>query len=396
MARSVTRWVVAGLLACCAVAVALLPPRESGVRYSMSLGYIEPARLNRERLRFEDAIARLRLLRLRDSLPGRSDSKALDPRGRLRVIADPGIPARVVDVVALLSEQSWDRSEPHDSAISVVVAALIDTAGEVEGFRREVPWGMRSAYLVPTAEDEPRCVRVVDFGWSELEAIADGQSPVVGAWRMASLRRGIGSCAYYAAFGVPGKDIARWLVAWHYLPIANADWTGSEPEERYAWLHASQQLGRLWFHADFMGCAAGDLSRCGLALWKAPGQDRWPARLAGLDAPGVVYSGRSWSYGYRYGDGLGPAAAEYLGDMVGRFGRERFQRFWTSDAPFEEAFREAMGVPLDEWTMEWARTYVGAPRTAGHVPWGSAVLSLALAAVVVGAAGLYAVWREVG
>jgi hypothetical protein len=366
----------------------------------MSFGYFEPARLNRERLRFEDALARLRLLRLRDSLPQRADTRTADPRGRLRVVADPGILARAVDVVVLLSEQSWDRSMPHETTISVVVAALIDTAGEVEGFRREAPSGIRTAYLVPTTEDETLCVRVVDFGGSELQAIADGRSPAVGAWRMASLRRGIGSCAYYAAFGVPGQDIARWLAAWRYLPIANADWTGAEPEERYTWLREDSErapwAGRLWFDADFTGCAAGVLSRCQLAVWNTPGLGGWPAPLARFDVPGVVFSGRYWSYGYRYGNGLGPAAAEYLGDMVGRFGRDRFQRFWSSDAPLEEAFHEAMGMPLDEWTMEWARRYVGVPRTAGHLPWGSAVLSLALAAVVVSAAGLYAVRRQVG
>jgi hypothetical protein len=107
-------------------------------------------------------------------------------------------------------------------------------------------------------------------------------------------------------------------------------------------------------------------------------------------------AGWYWFYSYRYGHGLGPAAQEYLGDMVGRFGRERFERFWTSDAPLEEAFEEAMGMPLDQWTMQWARTYIGVPRTAGQLPWGSAVLSLVLAAALVGGAGLYAQRRQVG
>ncbi|MDH3290635.1 MAG: hypothetical protein OEO17_05540 [Gemmatimonadota bacterium] len=389
MAQSVTRWVFAGVLACCAVAVALLPPRDITVRYQAPF-VSDPGRLNRERLRFEDALARLRLLRLRDSLP-QLPGRALEPNGRLRLVADPGLPPRIVDVIALLSEQSWKRSAPHDTTVSVMVAALIDTAGEVERFRREVPRYMQISHLVPTTEGRTTCLRVVDFGVSEVEAYTEGHSPVHG-WRSTNLRRGMGACTYYAAFGAPGRDIARWLATWRYLPIANADWSGAEPEERYA---RSRDYGR-WLDADFTGCAAGDLTRCRLAVWNARtvwnarGPGGWPAQFAEFDVPGVVFSGRYWFYSYRYGHGLGPAAQEYLGDMVGRFGRDRFERFWTSDAPLEEAFEEAMGMPLDEWTMQWARTYIGVPRTACHLPWGSAILSLVLAAALVGGAGLYA------
>jgi len=389
MAQSVTRWVVGGVLACCAVAVALLPPSDISARYQGSFAFSDLGRVNRERLRFEDALARLRLLRLRDSLP-QLPGRALEPNGRLRLVADSGLPPRVVDVIALLSEQSWAQSAPHDTTVSVVVAALIDTAGEVEGFRREVPRYLQISHLVPTTQGETTCLRVVDFGASEVEAFTEGYSPVSG-WRSTSLRRGMGACTYYAAFGVPGRDIARWLATWRYLPIANADWSGAEPEERYAGYY-----GR-WLDTEFTGCAAGDLRGCRLAVWTAPGQNEWPARFAEFDVPGVVFPVRWWIYfGYRYGLGLGPAAQEYLGDMVGRFGRDRFERFWTSDAPLEEAFEEAMGMPLDQWTMQWARTYIGVPRTAGHLPWGSAILSLILAAALVGGAGLYARRRQVG
>jgi hypothetical protein len=81
--------------------------------------------------------------------------------------------------------------------------------------------------------------------------------------------------------------------------------------------------------------------------------------------------------------------------MVAEFGRGRFARFWKSNAPLEEAFEAAMAMPLDEWTMAWARRYIGKPRSAGQVPWSAALLSLLLAASVVGVAGLCVGRRQV-
>ena len=387
MARSVIRWVVGAVLACCAVAVALLPPRGPDGRYQEPVPISDARRLNRELVRFEDALTQLRLLRLKDSLP-RLPARALDPLGRLRLVADPGIPPRAVDALSALGERWWARSAPHDATVAVVVAALIDTAGMVEGYTRPSPFWTGVSYLLPSGEREPTCFVVIDLG---VYGLSDFGSPSV-VWRRMALGDGTGLCTYYATFGLPGKDVARWLTTWRHLPATGTDWSGAEPEERYARWRGYRGT---WLDPDFLGCAAGDRMRCRRAVWHAPRRTDWPWMLARFEVPDVLSFGRYRFYGFYNRHGLGPAGQEYLGDMVGRFGRERFQRFWTSDAPLDDAFAEAMGIPLDEWTMEWARTYVGAFRTAGQLPWGSAVLSLVLSAALVGVAGLYAGRRQV-
>ncbi len=373
MARAVRRWLVAGVLACCALAVALLPPREPRIRYRVVYGdgYGIPAvRLNRERLRFEDALARLRLLALRDSLVLPAGAAGVrENGGRIRVVADPGIPSRVVDQIARSSERSWERTAPHDTTVSVVVVALIDTATVVEGYRRELPWVMRTTHILPTEEEHPICMHVIDFGMFEVRSLAEGESWLAG-WRAASLRRGLGACAYYAAFGLPGREVGHWLESLGYLPLLNADWSGSEPGERYAWLReGSSHPAWIWdLPADLIGCAAGDRARCRRAARAGGGREGRLLVPAPITAPGIVLFGGPRTYGNSWTDGLGPATQEYLSDMVGAFGHERFARFWQSDAPVEEAFAAAMGVPLDEWTMQWARRYIGVPRTAGQLP----------------------------
>ncbi len=276
--------------------------------------------------------------------------------------------------------------------MSVVVAALIDTSGVVDGHARQKPDWMRVSYLLPAGEWDRACFVVFDLGVSD---VSDFHSPSISwrNWRNMGIGGETGVCTYYATFGLPGRDVARWLATWRHLPAMGSDWSGAEPEERYAeW----RGYRRTWLDPGFLGCAAGHRMRCRRAIWNAPNRDVWPWMLARFAAPDVLSFDRYRFYGF-YADrhGLGPAGQEYLGDMVGRFGRERFRRFWTSDAPLEQAFADAMGMPLDEWTMQWARTYVGAFRTAGHLPWGSAALSLVLAAALVGAAGLYAGRRQV-
>ena len=133
-----------------------------------------------------------------------------------------------------------------------------------------------------------------------------------------------------------------------------------------------------------------------------PGEG-WIAVERARFSPQGVLTGRGrwsswwsgWQGAYASRNALGWGARFFLADMVVEFGRDRFARFWTSDAPLEEAFEQAMETPLDEWTMRWARRYHGTPRTTGRFSSGSVLLSLLLAGVFVGAAGVYSRRRQV-
>ena len=49
-----------------------------------------------------------------------------------------------------------------------------------------------------------------------------------------------------------------------------------------------------------------------------------------------------------------PPSPAMISAMITEFGRERFQKFWSSDQPFEPAFRAAFGESLGSWSARWA------------------------------------------
>jgi hypothetical protein len=67
-------------------------------------------------------------------------------------------------------------------------------------------------------------------------------------------------------------------------------------------------------------------------------------------------------------DHFGVAESFLLSDLESEFGPVRFARFWSSDAPVVEAFREAFGVPAGEWMEGWARGYY--PEARAGASWG--------------------------
>ena len=81
--------------------------------------------------------------------------------------------------------------------------------------------------------------------------------------------------------------------------------------------------------------------------------------------------------------------------MVGHFGHETFRRFWASDDSLRLAFAAATEEDLDEWTMRWARSYVGTPASGNRVPLGSAMSAVVLMGVLVAAAAGFAHRRQV-
>ncbi len=75
--------------------------------------------------------------------------------------------------------------------------------------------------------------------------------------------------------------------------------------------------------------------------------------------------------------------------MVADIGPEAFQRFWSSELPIEEAFREANGAGLMEWTRVWVRRNVG-PVEGGPMPGLASVAGVSLVVLfglVVGVVG---------
>jgi hypothetical protein len=85
---------------------------------------------------------------------------------------------------------------------------------------------------------------------------------------------------------------------------------------------------------------------------------------------------------------LGYFDAHMIADLANEFGRERFQRFWTSEAPLAEAFEDAFGVDMGEWNLQRVSELVEIRRAGPAVRMGEGVgafLLFSLFAVIAGA-----------
>lgn len=199
----------------------------------------------------------------------------------------------------------------------------------------------------------------------------------------------VGPCAYYAAFGEPGGQIKRWLESRHYSPAAYPGWAFSQDHGRVVLFDADSEFlyltSLLYFSPGFVVCAAGHREPCRDALlWQAEGPGAEPA------PPGI------FEVGVRDPDDpLAGTDAYLLSDVLLDMGRERFARFWASELSVEEAFAAAMGVPLEEWVMRWARSHVDPQAFDRGAPTSSCLLALLVAGACLAAGVWWGARRQV-
>ncbi len=388
MARTLSRGGMALLLACAAIAIAALPPPENvgdpGVPYWR--GYGELAW--RVGPQYEQAINTLRFELVRDSLLTLPEMQRGNSSDSMVLLFGPRVPDRERRVIEAWLRPAWFRTLPHSSEVQLATVILIDTDSVVAGLPREPTSWSDVHHLLPPSSEGRACISMIQFGVRALERIETGGA--LTSYQAETVRkRGLGSCAFYGAFGLPGGDVADWLSTWHYAPIADPNW-----ESAFSYRGQWQRSGWRFrgTHLEFISCAGGNRESCGRIVRSVPGEERRfpPARFLG---PGIQMSEMTY---YRWSpEAMGPWVNRYFADMVAYFGRDRFAEFWRSEEPIEQGFELAMGVPLDEWTMQWVQAYAGVPRTSNRLPVGSTVLSVILVGVLVGGAGLCARRRQV-
>lgn len=175
----------------------------------------------------------------------------------------------------------------------------------------------------------------------------------------------LGPCAFFAAFGLPGPEVRRWLESRSYDVAWKPDWTlrphAPEPVEKTTaarWFQgtlsrlsgtpmASMEYlgyGGLYFESSHLvGCAAGEIASCRRYVFSPlPGEVR-------SNMPGVVQGSPYIDY----------AADRILATLMREQGPERFARFWRSPLPPEKAFDASFTVPFAVWAPAWARATVG-------------------------------------
>jgi len=389
MARELRWWLAAVLLACGAVAVAYLPPR--GAARGVGLRD-EPFRQTTARLRAQALAAQWRTASLALRLP--EYRKRLQPellRRRERDEPGPALLVEAPDSVAAFARQRLRATLDMVSGqlglgvTKVSVGLVVDlwryvsaNAGETPSQDFESP-----GYLFPDSSDRTTCVALIPaWRWTGTLAV----QPQVRHQRVEDmLRTALGPCAFYAAYGTPGKGVRHWLAKRGYDLARVPLWDRERPERPQDSFVMYQDGTRWWwgsvyrFPVTAIGCLAGRALSCRAAVLSG-------AEEASDDSlPRFLESDpRGWWRRQRllYSD-------RYLADVVREVGHDRFLRFWNSTDPVDTALATALKMPVGEWTERWQRRFVPRLPLGPAAPLSATVIGLLLggAAVAVVAVG---------
>jgi hypothetical protein len=250
----------------------------------------------------------------------------------------------------------------------------------------------RVAYLPPDSTDRTTCIAFLPAGpyWTRY-LLGKREARHVGFGRFVQwLEAGLGPCAFYAAYGTPGKPVRRWLAARNW-DVATHLGTHGIAGERFSSVDLMGDPRYSWYWAHVysfppatVACLAGRSSGCRAAVLEG----------ADADSPGIwpqiMRPERRWWRTQRLLPG-----ERYLSDVAREVGRDRFQSFWTSTLPVDSALATALKQPVGEWTSQWERRFIAPIRLGAAAPLGATAIALLLGAVAVLAVMLTASRRQV-
>ena len=377
MARELRAWIAAALLGCLVLGFVYLPPKADllfGRRFREPPPPT-PYHLRVQQLADEWRRAELgrRLLDYRKRLrPALERRRTLDQPSPALIVEWPDRESEAIrHYIAAALDSVWTRLGLGATKISVGIVA---TAGapNPNGQQPSLPSNM-TEYLLPDSSDRSTCLVFFQSTYwaSRLRALPRPANRDLGF--EAALQNALGPCAFYAAFGAPGQDIARWLRSrrfdlalyprWERTPTTGTGFEWLLPDRTQPWFWG--QVYR--YPPNAIACLAGRLENCRAAVLSGD-------RATG-PSPSVLTTERWWWHqGLVGGD-------HYLADVVRSIGPERFRRFWSSDLPVDTALATALRMPVGEWTRGWQAGLVPPIRLGPSVSPGSVTLSLLLAAM---------------
>jgi len=290
---------------------------------------------------------------------------------RLPLIVLSGFPDAAGPAKTDLADLSGlaQRIGPGDSMVRIGVLAY-----SPDRYQHRSGWGLYQGNLIVQRNGITWCIAIVTAYSTRLEPAQIGRHRL--SWATAP-------CAFLAAFGPPGDGVGRWLGDLGYGPARVSPWVApwvsgnrdgpwsALPDRSFIWPRESrgfllsraigaERIAHLlappyWFGAPGLRCIAGDSTSCREAVLQSGISGRgeqWltPDLTVSLSRfppppPGSVIGLTT----------ARPPGSSFLADLVHSQGRERFQAFWRSDRPVADAFAEAFGEPLGDWTARWAR-----------------------------------------
>jgi len=376
----VKRWILAGGIACAALALVYLPPRGSTARTS-EIFMAQYPRGTAARIRAQSLAEEWRAAEgaLQLYVQRRALQTAVATQSPLVTFSEP---ARVKRDAAVATDSALRRTwrQLRLGETKVRVAIVIELERGATASDRPLSESGVTAYLAPDSTDRTTCLVFLPVGRYWTLRFTDPTMRVPADHLTDLLRSGLGPCGFYAAFGTPGKPVHRWLIARGW----DVGLTLEAARDRELTIFSGEQYSRWYWQRVYMfppssvACMAGRAAGCRAALLRGASDD------GAIPVPNVVRADRRW---WRMQDFV--AAHRLLADVQVEIGRERFRTFWTSPLPVDSALSAALKQPIGEWIAAWQRQYVAPVRLGPAAPLLSCVLGLMLGAgalVVVAAA----------
>ena len=390
-------WLAAAPAACVVVALAYLPPR-GGVRapepLRLQIPQPTPARLRAQQLadawRAVEAEVRLRESRYHVASDlNRGDSAEGGPL--LLAAGADSVVSVVRPVLRAELDTAWRRLGLGATKVNVVVIVSLPTTvlrtSGAETPAEALAGG--ASYLLPDSTDRTTCGVFLPAGYLILTLVRTGRLERIEQFRE-SLKNSLGPCAFYAAYGNPGKPVRHWLANRNFDVALSPSWSAPGNLENTTWWLTDFRTGHWWWEMIYrnppstVACLGGRPAGCREAVLKGVEY--------GFDdsLPRVLAPERRWWLR----QGLVPGE-RYLADVAREVGRDRFLRFWSSPQPVDTALAEALKAPVGRWTERWERRYVPKVPLGAAAPLGAALLASLLGAVAVASTAVTVRHRQV-
>jgi hypothetical protein len=338
---------------------------------------------------------RWRIESYRDALTRPADSaRAAGGTAPLLLIDGPATSAQRAALAAALADM-WGRAAPDGFKVAVALVITRDSGARfsTRGDAPDIPRARGVTYVFPDTLHRAMCVALLPEGYGGRQFFR-APAPVVTVQVSRWLEQGLGPCAFYGAFGSPGREIGRWLNGQGYRFAVDPHWWDHAPRRQMTYwtpdpaLPMSRQSAGWWtyFYStlpwDGVACYAGRASGCAAAVFDSTAlADSQPSR---------------WSSGDWWRDQGLISGTGYLSDLVDDFGADRFSRLWSADVPMDSAFALVTGTSLADWTQRWARR-TGPTITVGPgAPPLDVASGMVLAVLALAATAWYAGRRQIG
>jgi hypothetical protein len=393
MAHGVRVWGAIALLASGTVAVVYLPPR-GGVtapelRFAARVPQLTPARLRAQDVaeRWRATQAAIRLLESAHPLVRPFSAGRSNGAGPTVIVDSPdSVSSLLRPVLTAMLDTVWSQLGLGETKVAVVVVFEAHRV-TVRGFA-PVARSSDASYLLPDSGNRTTCGVLIPAGYWITNLLLFRRVEREGQFRE-WLKGSLGPCAFYAAYGNPGKPVRSWLARRNFDLALYPVW--DTPGRPRLWgLEADPARQRWWWDWVYnqsltaVACLARRPDACRTAV------------LEGVEnafddsVPRVVTLGQWWWKSQRL-----VAADRYLSDVVREVGRDRFLRFWSSTQPVDTALAAALRMPVGEWTVRWERRFAPPLPLGAAGPLSASVLAVLLAAAAVGSVALTARRRQV-